>query len=140
MEQRIKVLQITPRAVPRTMFLQTSIEAFNNAVSIGAYEPGIAASIRLEDNIYLLYYKDGFFAGLSPNRRVKGRILFGIFYVVATDKETIPRSLTEIERKKYFTQFNCPEEFSENEAMQEQLKMLSQALDQMIIPDTLDFE
>ena len=140
MEQRIKVLQITPGATPKTIFLQTSIEAFNNAVSIGAYEPGIAASIKLEDNIYLLYYKDRFFAGLSPNRRVKGRILFGIFYVVATDKETIPRSLTEIERKKYFTQFKYPEEFSEKEVVGEQLEMVSQALDQMIIPDTLDFE
>ena len=99
----IKVLKIEPGKHPVADELETSIEAFNRAVSIGADEIGKACSKKLENSIYILYNPYGCYYDLQPNRKVGKEIIVGVFYVIGVDADYHPRSLTFGSRKRTAT-------------------------------------
>lgn len=129
MERQIKVLKVAPGEAPVPTYIKASIEAFNDAVSVGAYEKGIAAAKQLTSGIYILSYKDAYFVGLDANRRVNGKIIFGTFYVIGVTKESFPRSLTDAELQIFKTRFQLIETFSDEETMDTQFELFLAALD-----------
>ena len=140
MEQVIRVLQIAPGQVPQVAYLKPSIEAFNYAVSTGAYEPGVAKSQKLTDSISILYFRDEFFMELKANRRVNGEILFGTFLVVGTTEKGLPRSLTLSELDHYITLFHDTESFTGEEALDAQLNSFLRHLDEPFPFDVSDYD
>ena len=120
---------VPPCASPLIAYLPVSIEGFNRMVSIGATEIGVATSKKLENGIYILYYSSGYFTGLHANRRVNDEVIFGTFYVVGTDAESRPRSLSEEEICWYDAWFGKPDTFTDKEVLDIQLDMFYKDLE-----------
>lgn len=128
-QRAIKTLMVPPYTAPQIAYLPVSIEGFNRMVSIGAAEIGVATSKKLENGIYILYYGSGYFTGLHANRRVNDEVIFGTFYVVGTDAESRPRSLSDEEILWYDARFGKPDAFTDSEALDIQLNMFFKELE-----------
>lgn len=73
-----------------------------------------AQALRLKKDIAIIHACEGAALSLEGNRRVKGHIILGTFYVVAV-KDGRLRSLNDSEITKYMSQFWEPELFTEDE-------------------------
>ena len=127
----IKVLKIEPGKHPVADELETSIEAFNRAVSIGADEIGKACSKKLENSIYILYNPYGCYYDLTANRKVVKEIIVGVFYVIGVDADYHPRSLTKREIEKYMSLFWEPEMYSDSDIIENNLDMVYDSLEEL---------
>ena len=124
----IKVLKIEPGKYPVKSKLKVSIEYFNRAVSIGAYETGKACSKKIDSGVYILYNSDGQYYDLVANRKVDKEIILGVFYVIGVDTDYHPRSLTQSEVEKYTSRFWEPEAYSYIDIVDNCMDMLYDSL------------
>ena len=122
-EKYIKVLKIEPGAHPFVSFLDSTLEALNNAVRPGNGD-GKAKTKKIGRGVYILFNSDYCFSGLESNRRVKDEIISGVFYVIGADKKCFPRSLTKAEIDKYTSAFWKTETFDEGEVVKSNLSTL----------------
>ena len=129
--RKVKVLKIEPLKHPIPFQLNTSIDGFNRAVSIGTDEICNASSKEIKDDVYILYNRNGYFYNLTPNRKVGKEIITGIFYIIACDENYHPRSLTQSEAKKYSTMFWNPEIYSDTEAIKNSLDTFCDSIDEL---------
>ena len=125
---KIKVLKIEPGKHPVNSELETSIEAFNRAVSIGACEIGKVCSKKIDSGIYILYNSNGDYYELTANRKVDKEIILGVFYVIGVDASYYPRSLTQSEVEKYTSRFWEPEAYSYIDIVDNSIDMLYDSL------------
>ena len=135
----IKALMVAPMQTPKSISLETSIASFNRAVSIGADEELHVAAKRLGKCSYILYAPDAFFAGLEANRKVRGEIISGFFYVIAVDKKNQPVSLTDEQMERYMIRFYQPEHYENSEVLNNWSERLLKDLDDIAMEMT-DFE
>ncbi len=124
----ITVLKIAPGKHPAKTKLQSTIDAFNHAVSAGATEIGKACSKRIEKDIYILYNYYGCLDELAGNRKVNGEIIAGTFYVLGAIQGFRPRSLTPEEIEKYTSLFWEPEVYSDTDMIKNSMDMLYDSL------------
>ena len=124
----ITVLKIAPGKHPTKTKLQSTIDAFNHAVSAGATEIGKACSKRIEKDIYILYNYYGCLDELAGNRKVNGEIIAGTFYVLGAIQGFRPRSLTPEEIEKYTSLFWEPEVYSDTDMIKNSMDMLYDSL------------
>ncbi len=127
----IKVLKIEPGKYPIADELETSIEAFNRAVSIGANEICKACSKKLENSIYILYNPYSCYYDLPANRKVGKEIIVGVFYVIGVDADCHPRSLTNKEIEKYMSLFWELETYSDSDIIENNLDMVYDSLEEL---------
>ena len=90
-ERNITVLMIEPQETPVISTLDTTIEAFNSAVSIGSSESGVAKAKKLSAGIYAIFNRAGLFADLEANRIIDDEIISGVIYIVGVDGQYHPR-------------------------------------------------
>lgn len=122
-DKYIKVLRIEPGRHPFVSFLDSSLEALNNAVKLIDTD-GKAKTKKLGKDVYVLYNSDYCFSGLDANRKVKGEIISGTFFVIGTDSKHNPRSLTKDEISKYASVFWEIETFDYEEVVKSNLSYL----------------
>lgn len=115
-ERYIKVLKIEPGAHPFVSFLDSTLEALNNAVRHKDGD-GKAKTKKIGRGVYILFNSDYCFSGLESNRKVKNEIISGVFYVIGADKNHHPRSLTNDEISKYSSVFWETETFDDEEVI-----------------------
>ena len=127
----VKVLKIRPGKHPVPAELESSIEAFNRAISIGADELCKACSKKLENSIYILYNPYGCYYDLAANRKVSKEIIVGVFYVIGVDADYHPRSLTKSEIEKYMSLFWEPETYSDSDIIENNLDMVYDSLEKL---------
>lgn len=113
----IRTIIVEPGKSPCIAYLYASIAVLDKAVSIGADYPCHAKAKKLENHIYILYAKESNLLEFKVNRHVGKDIVAGVFYVIATDEQTMPISLTDAEVKTYMKQFATPEIFPEEEEL-----------------------
>lgn len=123
--QPIRVLMVRPECPPEAIYLQPTLGAMRNALSLkfgdSFYE---IETKKIAKNIYVLFNKDRFLADLQGNRWVKDEILAGVFYVMAFQNKSHPRSLTDDEVERYTKRFLVPEYWSEPEVVESNLNAL----------------
>lgn len=124
----ITVLKIAPGKHPAKTKLQSTIEAFNRAVSVGAVEIGKACTKKMEKDIYILYNYYGCLDELPGNRQVNGEIITGTFYVLGATQGYRPRSLTPHEIERYSSLFWEPEVYSDTDIIKNSMDMLYDSL------------
>ena len=126
----IRVLMIEPKQSPKISHIGSSLQDLRVAVSIGADEVGNVKSKKIGDGVYVLFNDDGFFAGLEANRRIDSEIISGVFYVIATDENYHPVSLTEDQILKYMTRFLTPEKIPFAEILDCHMNRLFESIDE----------
>ena len=102
---------------PNVTHLCDNAEFLNMAVSIDTLIPCSAQALQLKKDIAIIRTCEGTSLSLDGNRRVKGHIILGTFYVVAV-KDGRLRSLTDNEITRYMSQFWEPELFTEDEIIE----------------------
>ena len=115
--EKLRVLMIAPGEHPAISELEPTMQAFKNAVNIGADDDGDPRTMRLSKEIYALYNLDGYFCNLKGNRKVKNRIICGDFYIVGVTDDNLPRSLNSAEIVKYQRKYWTCEKFEEHELL-----------------------
>ena len=130
-ERKIKALMVAPYDLPRAVLMPVTIKSFRKAVSVGAEEYGDVRARKVDDNIYALYHRFGCFAGLEGNRKVNGRIISGVFYIVGADKHYYPRSLTSKELERYMSMFWDIPDFDSIDVVRSQIKSFEDELGQL---------
>ena len=113
----VTALMVKPDEHPLVTHICDNTEFLNMAVSVDAIVPCFAQAIRLEKDIAIIYACEGTSLSLEGNRRIKNRIILGIFYVVAV-KDGKLRSLTDNEITRYMSKFWEPELFTEDEIIE----------------------
>ena len=113
---------VAPNDLPREVWMPVSLQAFRAAVNVGAEEDGDVRARKVENNIYVLYHRFGYFAGLKANRKVDDRIISGTFYVVASDEDYYPRSLTNREIERYISMFWYMPDYDDIDVIRAQLR------------------
>ena len=131
--REIKCLSVSPGCSPWVTTIETSVDAFNKAVSIGAEDELRAVAKRIGKYTYVLYAYDGMFAGLDVNRKVDGEIISGVFYIIAVDKKGHPISMTDKQMMKYMMQFYEPEHYSYRDVLSNWSDYMLKELDDMAV-------
>lgn len=132
--KKIKTILVKPNEIPVITHLDLSIDSFNKAVSIGTGYNCMARCRKLEKGVYLLYADESNCLFFTPNRRIGKDIITGVFYIIAENNGT-PSSLSDIQIENYLFRFYTPEEFSENEVLNNYLDNLSKEIDEMKIEE-----
>ena len=128
---KIRVLEIRPQRPPCVKMLSTSIKAFNDAVSVGADFPCHAKARKFCNNIYIIYAAESDNDDFEANRKIGNIIMGGVFYIVASDEEYSPISLTDEEICTYYSMFKEPETFSLEEILDSTLEQTLRNLDEL---------
>ncbi len=115
--EALRVLMIAPGEHPVISELEPKMQAFKNAVNIGADDEGELRAMKLSGGIYALYNLDGYFCDLKGNRKLKDRIICGNFYIVGVADNNFPRSLSNAEIEKYQRKYWTCEKFEEHELL-----------------------
>lgn len=110
-------LIIKPGEHPTITMLCDTAEYLNHAVSLGSDEICFAQARRLENNLAVLYSNSNVSFGFSANRKVNGKLISGIFYIVGVADGKL-RSLTDREISKYTAQFWHAEIYTEDEVLE----------------------
>lgn len=85
-EKTIRVLKVEPLKKPEVCYLENTLEALQEAVSIGAEYKGLIEVIELNTKVCLICNEEGKLIGLPPNRRLADDILCGVFYVTGQNR------------------------------------------------------
>ena len=120
---------IPPHLPPVIVYLPISMTALRCAVSIGTEEYCNVKSKHISENVYILYCAEDVLVGLDANRRVGKEIVFGTFYIVATDHTFLPISLTDTQIDVYRERYAMPERFSDTEIIESRMDCLLQDLE-----------
>ena len=79
---------------------------------------------KLERQVYAVFNKDRFLANLEPNRRIGDDIIAGTMYIVATDENRFPVSLTDEQISKYALRFWNVETFDDIDVVEANLNLM----------------
>lgn len=113
--RKIRAIMVRPQRKPKTVWLKTTMESFNKAVSQGAPFPCHAKFECVENNIYLLYAAESRPLEFTANRVNGYKLISGIFYVIASDECGHPISLTNDEIKIYEARYEEPAKIATDE-------------------------
>ena len=72
-------------------FFLSEVEPYNCRIGL----------MRIEENVCILYNKDAMSYGLSPNRRVSNKTIYGTFYIVGIDDNNHLISLNDDKIEMY---------------------------------------
>ena len=123
-KEKIRVLQIEPMMPPKIFYIEPSMRAFRKAVDADNIKHGGVEAKKLERNIYAIFNKDRFLANLEPNRRVGDDILAGNIYIIATNNNRFPISLTDEQVSRYALRFWNVESFDEMDVAEANINTL----------------
>ncbi len=104
-EKVISVLKVAPGEHPRMVELSNDLDSLQKAVSIGTDYQGLIELISIDDETLLLCNEEGKLNGLEPNRRFRGDVICGVFYVVSQDSEGDLASLSPAMQDRYSRMF-----------------------------------
>ena len=107
-------LKVMPGEYPCVTELDQDYESLVSAVSIGTDTRCSVRQMKLEKGVAILHSWEGLSLGLHGNRRVRRRIIPGVFYVVGIEDDQL-RSLTDNELMKYEKRYWQPQFFCEEE-------------------------
>lgn len=110
----VTALKVEPGEYPCVTELNQDYESLAAAVSIGT---GTQCSVRRMDlgkGVSILHSWEGLSLSMRGNRRVRRRIIPGVFYVVGIEDDQL-RSLTDDELMKYEKRYWNPQFFCEEE-------------------------
>ena len=110
----VTALKFEPGKNPYPCKLCDNGEYLDRSVSIGSRLVFKAAAMRLEENIAVVFCKNGHLFSLPCNRQIGERILCGVFYVVRIKKGKL-QSLTEADVLKYSFEYWDSEKFDDEE-------------------------
>ena len=130
-EHRITALMIEPGKHPKVTSLLATNKGFQDAVSFGYDDPGVARVKKLEPGVYVLYCDEGFPLELEGNRHIGDTIFAGTIYIIAADKEGNPVSMPGDILQKYMVTLWEPEEISYHDMAQAYADSLSRSLDEI---------
>ena len=130
---RIRALKVLPMKHPVMVMIETSIESFKAIVSEGADEILDVASMRICNDVYIIYAPMAHLAGCEANRKVNGEIISGTFLIVGIDKQTLPVSLTDEQVWEYYKRFRIPERYSYTEALDNWIENFEKEIDEMAV-------
>lgn len=131
-ERKITALIIEPGKHPKVKSLLATNQGFQDAVSFGLDNPGIARVKKLEPGVYVLYCDEGFPLELEGNRHIGNMVFAGTIYVIATDKKGNPVSLPDDILQKYMVTLWEPEEISYHELTRSYTERFLKALDETV--------
>ena len=129
----INVLKVRPDEYPLFMGVEPSIESFRAMVSDGADESLDIVSMRLSNDVYIIYAPMAHLAGSEANRKVNGEIISGTFIIVGVDEQTKPISLTDDQVWEYYKRFRIPERYSYTEVLDNWIANLEKEIDDMAV-------
>lgn len=124
-EKSITVVKVEPGKHPEIVMLNNDLDSLQKAVSIGADRQGLIELIPIDDETLILCNEEGKLNGLEPNRRFRGDILCGTFYVISGDDEGNLTSLSPAMQDRYTRKFWEPELIDSDEV---ELKILYRLL------------
>ncbi len=130
---RIRSLKILPMKPPVIVTLETSIESFKSTVSEGADEILNIASMRVCNDVYIIYAPMAHLAGCEANRKVNGEIISGTFFIIGVDEHTLPVSLTDEQVWEYYKRFRIPERYSYTEVLDNWIENFEKEIDEMAV-------
>lgn len=130
---RIRALKVLSMKHPVMVTLDTSIESFKAIVSEGADEILNVASMKLSNDVYIIYAPMAHLAGCEANRKVNGEIISGTFIIVGVDEHTLPISLTDEQVLEYYKRFRIPERYSYSEVIDAWIRNLEKEIDEMAV-------
>lgn len=114
-KRKIEVLKVEPGKVPERVTLDNTLEALQDAVSIGMDGRGLIEIVELDESTCILCNEEGKLLGLEPNRRLGSDVLCGVFYVTGQDKHGNLCSLSEESMQFYEAYFRVPEIITQEE-------------------------
>ena len=118
MKTKIKCLMIEPGREPVVRYMEPTLKAFKRAVNQGALHRGEIEAKRLADNVYAIFHKDRFLTGLQPNRMLGDDIISGVMFVVVTDENRQPVSMTDEQVSKFALRFWNAEVFDDMDVVE----------------------
>lgn len=122
---------IAPGEHPQPHYLEPTMQAFKKAVNIGADEIGDVQSKKLDRDIYVIFNRDRYLAGLEGNRKIGDDILAGHIYILGVTSKGFPRALTGAEVERYTFRFWEPGHFDDIDVVEANLNTLYQALEEI---------
>lgn len=123
-KEKIKSLLIEPNMPPKVAYIEPSMRTFRKLVNANNIKHSGVEAKKLEKNIYAIFNKDRFLANLEPNRRIGNDIIAGNIYIVATNDNRFPISLTDEQTSKYALRFWNAESFDDMEVAEANLNTL----------------
>ena len=78
----LKALVVEPEMLPYEEYIVNDSEMMQFFLSEGEPYTCRIGLKRIKENVCILYNKDAMSYGLSPNRRVNNKIIYGTFYIV----------------------------------------------------------
>ena len=117
-KEKIKVLMIEPKVAPVITYLKPTMKAFQKAVHVGTMIKGSVEAKKVGKDVYAVFHADRWFADLEPNRRIGNDIIAGVMYIVATDKQGFPVSLTDKQIRRYSIYIEDIEDFDTIEVVE----------------------
>ena len=123
-KEKIKTLMIEPMRYPKVCYVEPTLKAFKEAVKADIVEYGGVEAKKIGKQVYVIFNKDRFLADLIPNRRIGDDIIVGTMYVVATNDNKLPVSLTDEQVAIYALRFWNVETFDDMDVVEANLNTL----------------
>lgn len=118
MKPKIKTLMIEPGKTPEIYYIEPTIKAFRNEVNKGSLSDGDIEAKRIISGVYAIFHKDRFLTSLMPNRAIEDDIISGTMFIVATDDNKKPISLSDAQTSIFTLRFWNPETFDDMDVME----------------------
>ena len=109
---------------PQIYYMEPTMKAFKKAVDAYNIEYGGIEAKKLENNLYAVFNKDRFLANLDPNRRIGDDIIAGSMFIVATNDDKFPVSLSDDQASRYSLRFWNTESFDDMNVVEANLNTL----------------
>ena len=123
-KEKIIALKIAPCRYPRVVEMRATKQALLTALNRGADVEGEIEMQMLEPHVYAVYNNLRCMTGLDGNRRLDKDIIVGTFYIIATDEQERPCSMSEEKIKKYAFRFWDVEVFDDMELIEANLDIM----------------
>lgn len=123
-KEKIIALKIAPYSYPQVVEMQATKQALLSALNEGADVEGEIEMQKLEPHVYAVYNSLRCMTGLDGNRRLGKDIIEGTFYIIATDNQDRPCSMSEEKIKKYAFRFWDVEVFDDMELIDANLNVM----------------
>lgn len=108
-ENVITVLKVEPGKHPELIVLDNDLDSLQKAVSVGADRQGLIELIPVDGETLIMCNEEGKLNGLEPNRRFRGDIICGTFYVLSEDSKGNFTSLSPAMQDRYSRYFYEPD-------------------------------
>ncbi len=97
----LNALVVEPGIMPYEEYIVNDSEMMQFFLSEGESYTCRIGLEKIEENVCILYNKDAMSYGLSPNRRVNNKTIYGTFYIVGIDDDNNLTSLNNDEIEMY---------------------------------------